>query len=94
MIAPVNFLFHGLGKHFINLVFGEKRRVFGSDFLDDIGKNYTVRQLVAVNIFDFIGGVEPQRTRRPIIKKNKSVLKKNTLKQISIPQKPGKVIII
>ena len=94
VIAPVNFLLHGLGKHFINLVFGEKRRVFGSDFLDDIGKNYTVRQLVAVNIFDFIGGADHQRTRRQIIKEIKSVVKIDAFQQIVGHQHPGKVFVI
>lgn len=67
---------------------------FLADFFDNIGKNHAVGQLIAVNIFNFVGRSDHQRTGSQIIKEIKSVIKIQTLQQKIGHQHPGKIFVI
>ena len=91
VIAPGNFLLNRLVKHRIHLVQIEEAAVLFHYFLNNIGENDAVGQLVAVNVLYLVGSAYHQAAGGEIVEEVKAVIKIHALQQVVGNQHAGKV---
>ena len=91
VVTPGDFLFNRLVKHCIHLVQIEETAVLFHYFLNNIGENDAVGQLVAVNVLYLVGCSNHQAAGGEIVKEVKAVIKIHALQQVIGNQHAGKV---